>query len=97
MQLRLIEGEPPVTLGGEFILPNVPDGIPVNGHASTTLTLPTEPSLVDADLEWRNNEGQLIITARDNPEPILDLPWQATRERLTISDGRWNWPYQGFP
>jgi hypothetical protein len=18
-------------------------------------------------------------------------------ERLTISDGRWNWPYQGFP
>jgi hypothetical protein len=33
MQLRLIEGEPPVTLGGEFILPNVPNGIPVNGHA----------------------------------------------------------------
>lgn len=97
MQLRLIEGEPPVTLGGEFVLPNVPDSIPVNGHAQTTLTLPTEPSLVDADLEWRNNEGQLIITARDNPEPILDLPWQATRERLTISDGRWNWPYQGFP
>ena len=97
MQLRLIEGEPPVTLGGEFILPNVPDGIPVNGHARTTLTLPMEPSLVDAELEWRNNEGQLIITARDNPEPILDLPWQATRERLTISDGRWNWPYQGFP
>lgn len=97
MQLRLIEGEPPVTLGGEFVLPNVPNGIPVNGHAQTTLTLPTEPSLVDADLEWRNNEGQLVITARDNPEPILDLPWQATRERLTISDGRWNWPYQGFP
>lgn len=97
MQLRLIEGEPPITLGGEFVLPNVPDSIPVNGHAQTTLTLPTEPSLVDADLEWRNNEGQLIITARDNPEPILDLPWQATRERLTISDGRWNWPYQGFP
>jgi hypothetical protein len=40
MQLRLIEGEPPVTLGGEFILPNVPNGMPVNGHARTTLTLP---------------------------------------------------------
>jgi hypothetical protein len=38
-QLRLIEGEPPVTLGGEFILPNVPNGMPVNGHAAT-LTLP---------------------------------------------------------
>ena len=97
MQLSLLENQPPVTLGGEFTLPNVPQGVPVNGHAQTTLTLPGNPGLVDADIDWRDNEGQLIVMARDNPEPILDLPWQATPERLTISDGRWNWPYQGFP
>lgn len=97
MQIRLLDDQPPVTFGGEFTLPKVPDGVPVNGHAQTTLTLPTTPGLLDADIDWRDNAGQLVIMARDNPEPILDLPWEATRERLTISDGRWNWPYQGFP
>lgn len=52
---------------------------------------------MDAELEWRDNAGQLIVMARGNPDPILDLPWAVTRQRLTISDGRWNWPYQGFP
>lgn len=97
MQLTLSENQPPITLGGEFTLPRVPEGVPVNGHAQTTLTLPGNPGVVDADIDWRDNEGQLIVMARDNPDPILDLPWQATPERLTISDGRWNWPYQGFP
>ncbi|MGK9173447.1 YdbH family protein [Yokenella regensburgei] len=97
MQLSLLDNQPPVTLGGQFTLPLVPQGVPVNGHAQTTLTLPTAPGLVDADIEWRDNEGQLVVMARDNPDPILDLPWQATAGRLTISDGRWNWPYQGFP
>ncbi|MGK3374334.1 intermembrane phospholipid transport protein YdbH family protein, partial [Citrobacter youngae] len=35
--------------------------------------------------------------ARDAADPLLDLPWEITRQQLTISDGRWNWPYQGFP
>ncbi|SUX85656.1 Uncharacterised protein [Citrobacter koseri] len=52
---------------------------------------------MDAELEWRDNAGQLIVMARGNPEPLLDLPWQVTRQQLAISDGRWNWPYQGFP
>ncbi len=78
------------------MLPLVPDGLPVSGHAAATLRLPQEPSLVDAELEWRDNAGQLIVMARGNPDPILDLP-AVTRQRLTISDGRWNWPYQGFP
>ncbi|MBT9405090.1 intermembrane phospholipid transport protein YdbH family protein, partial [Salmonella enterica] len=62
-----------------------------------TLSLPQEPTLVDAELEWQQNSGQLIVMARDNADPLLDLPWEITRQQLTISDGRWNWPYQGFP
>ncbi len=56
------------------MLPLVPDGLPVSGHAAATLRLPQEPLLVDAELEWRDNAGQLIVMARGNPDPILDLP-----------------------
>ncbi|EKC2242528.1 YdbH family protein [Salmonella enterica] len=97
LEIAALANQPPVSLAGEFMLPLVPDGLPVSGHAAATLRLPQEPSLVDAELEWRDNAGQLIVMARGNPDPILDLPWAVTRQRLTISDGRWNWPYQGFP
>lgn len=97
LEVSAFENQPPVKLEGEFTLPLVPDGLPVNGQAVATLSLPQEPSLVDAELEWRDNAGQLIVMARGNPEPLLDLPWQVTRQQLAISDGRWNWPYQGFP
>ncbi len=29
---------------------------------------------MDTDLEWRNNEGQLVVMARDSGDPLLDLP-----------------------
>ncbi|POT55213.1 YdbH family protein [Citrobacter amalonaticus] len=91
------EGQPPVKLVGDFTLPLVPDGLPVSGHAVATLSLPQEPSLVDAELAWQDNAGQLIVMARDNVDPLLDLPWKITQQQLTISDGRWTWPYQGLP
>ncbi len=91
------ENQPPVKLVGEFAMPLVPDGLPVSGHATATLNLPQEPSLVDAELDWQENSGQLIVLARDNGDPLLDLPWQITRQQLTVSDGRWSWPYAGFP
>ncbi|BBU84018.1 hypothetical protein EIMP300_54180 [Escherichia coli] len=90
------ENQPPVKLVGEFTMPLVPDGLPVSGHATATLNLPQEPSLVDAELDWQENSGQLIVLARDNGDPLLDLPWQITRQQLTVSDGRWSWPYAGF-
>ncbi|WLI77462.1 YdbH family protein [Kosakonia sp. H02] len=97
MALRLFDDQPPLTLGGEFTLPNVPGDVPVNGHMQSTLTVAQQPGVVDVDLDWRDNEGQLIVMSRDGGDPLLDLPWQATAQQLTISDGRWNWPYQGFP
>lgn len=78
-------------------MPLVPDGLPVSGHATATLNLPQEPSLVDAELDWQENSGQLIVLARDNGDPLLDLPWQITRQQLTVSDGRWSLLYAGFP
>jgi hypothetical protein len=86
--------KPPIKLVGEFTLPLVPDGLPVNGHVTSTFQVPNPSALVDAELNWRENQGQLVVMERGNSEPLLDLPWELTRERLTISDGRWNWPWQ---
>ena len=33
---------------------------------------------------------------RGEVEPILDLPWEITPERITISDGRWRTRYEGI-
>lgn len=38
-------------------MPLVPDGLPVSGHATATLNLPQEPSLVDAELDWQEIAG----------------------------------------
>ncbi|WP_039056017.1 YdbH family protein [Enterobacter sp. Bisph1] len=97
LTLQLFDAQPPLTLGGEFTLPMVPNGVPVNGHMESTVTLAQQPGVVDVDLDWRENAGQLVVMARDGGDPLLDLPWQLTPQQLTISDGRWNWPYQGFP
>ncbi len=97
LALQLFDNQPPLTLGGELTLPVIPEGWPVTGHVESSLTLPPQPGLVDVDIEWRDNQGQLIVMSRDSSDPLLDLPWQLTREQLAISDGRWNWPYAGFP
>ncbi|WP_417315049.1 YdbH family protein [Enterobacter sp.] len=97
LQVQLPDQPQPVTLVGEFTMPLVPDGVPVKGHAEATFNAPQLDSLVDADLDWQENQGQLLVIARNNPDPLLDLPWQLTRERFTISDGRWNWQLSGMP
>lgn len=94
----LIDGEPPVKLLGEFTMPLVPDGMPVKGHLESTFQVPQVPSLVDAELNWDGNQGQLVMMARGEGDPLLDLPWTLTEHQFNISDGRWNWPWQaGLP
>jgi hypothetical protein len=71
--------------------------VPVKGHAVATFNVPQLSSLVDADLDWEQNQGQLVVISRDNPDPLLDLPWTITPQQLSISDGRWNWLLSGMP
>ncbi|MTH48400.1 YdbH family protein [Intestinirhabdus alba] len=97
LEVAAFADRPPVKLVGEFTLPLVPDGLPVSGRAVATLSLPQSASPVNAELEWKQNAGQLVVMARESADPLLDLPWNVTRQRLTISDGRWTWPYQGIP
>lgn len=95
---KILDDRPPVTLVGSLTMPLVPAGVPLNGHVVSTFSIPGEAEPVDADLEWRENQGQLVLMARGIGDPLLDLPWTLTRDRLTISDGRWNWPWlDGIP
>lgn len=96
-RLQAFAGQPPITLRGDFMLPLVPDGLPTEGRTVAHLMLPVTPGDVQAELEWRDNSGQLLINAAGDPDPLLDLPWTLTADTLALSDGRWRWPYQGFP
>ncbi|WHP33333.1 YdbH family protein [Trabulsiella odontotermitis] len=96
-EAKMVEGQPPVKLVGDFTLPLVPDGLPVSGHLYSSFEVPQGPGLVDAELLWEKNRGQLIVTASGDPDPLLDLPWEITGHLATISDGRWRWPYQEQP
>ncbi|WP_312073606.1 YdbH family protein [Atlantibacter sp.] len=97
LSLKAIEGQPPLSLAGEVTLGLLPDGLPTEGHLTTRLHMPGPLPLADAELEWAQNRGQLLISAPDDPDPLLDLPWTVTAERFSISDGRWHWTYEGVP
>ncbi len=97
-EAQVMDNEPPLKLVGKFTMPLVPDGLPVQGHVESTFQLPQISPLVDAELDWNGNQGQLLAMARGEPDPLLDLPWTLTEQQLTLSDGRWSWPFQdGIP
>lgn len=54
---QLVEGQAPVKLVGEFHMPLVPDGLPVDGHLLATLEFPQTAGLVDAELGGRKTVG----------------------------------------
>ncbi|MDU6924051.1 YdbH family protein [Franconibacter helveticus] len=97
LNLKVADTLAPVTLAGDFTLPLVPDGLPTQGHTVARLTLPFAPGEAQAELAWQDNRGQLLISAAGDPDPLLDLPWTLTSQTFMLSDGRWRWPYQGFP
>ncbi len=96
-EARPFSGMEPARLVGEVKLALMPDGLPTHGHVKASMTLPQEPRHATAELEWESNRGQLLIGSQDLAEPLLDLPWELSRDRLKISDGRWLWPWAGFP
>jgi hypothetical protein len=61
---RLVEDQAPVKLVGEFQMPLVPDGLPVDGHLFSTFEFPQTPGLVDAELSGRRTAGSCWSPAR---------------------------------
>lgn len=97
LEIPWSESEPPLKLAGEMTMPLTPDGLPVRGDVQASLYLPQAPREVNVVMHWQENQGQLSVLAPDTKAPLLVLPWTITAQRLSLSDGRWNWPYQDFP
>ncbi len=97
LSIDALPGQAPISLAGQVTMPLVPDGLPTQGRVTARFHLPQAPSVADAELTWRENSGQLLVFSADDADPLLDLPWTLTAERIAISDGRWRWPYVGLP
>lgn len=89
----------------EFILSAsgklIPDGkgSATRGQIDARLHLPEHwqdkslPASLSATLTWQGAQGLLLIHAPDDPQPLLDLPWQITAKQVRFYDGRWQWQH----
>ncbi len=91
------EGMDPVELAGSFTLPLVPTGLPEQGHVTSALRLPQEPELINAVLDWQEEQGVLTLSKSADSEPLVRLPWSVSQKIFEINGGQWFWPYEGFP
>lgn len=96
-KVAAFEGMDPVELVGSFTLPRVPNGLPEQGHVDSKLRLPQAPDLINAVLDWHEDQGVLTLRKSDNREPLATLPWTVSQKIFEINGGQWFWPYAGFP
>ncbi|NRH22703.1 YdbH family protein [Pantoea stewartii] len=87
----------PLSLKGHFELPQYANGLPVNGEIAGALALDGFPQPLKAALSWQHESGLLNITTADAARPLLRLPWQASRDRITIEKGEYYWPLTAQP
>ncbi len=85
LEIAALANQPPVSLVGEFMLPLVPDGLPVSGHAAATLRLPQEPSLVDClNILTQGDAGKANAVLTIGPGKLSmdssEMPLQLTGE-----------------
>jgi len=94
-KLRAFEGMEPIELVGTFTLPLVPNGLPEQGHVTSTLRIPQEPELIHAVLDWQEEQGSLTLRKSQDSEPLATLPWTISNKIFEINGGQWQWPYEG--
>lgn len=87
----------PLTLAGRVTLPVAAGSLPQQGDLQAHLTLAGIAAPLTVTLAWQGAQGTLVAGAKDDPEPLLRLPWQLSATSLAIRDGRWRWPYASQP
>lgn len=83
----------PVSLSGTLTLPRLLDSLPEGGALQGDLALDSVPEPLHLRLDWEQQDGTLIVTAKDQKQPLLTLPWNITREEIVVQQGQWNWPW----
>ncbi|WP_421504448.1 YdbH family protein [Erwinia rhapontici] len=87
----------PVSLSGTLTLPRIPDSLPEGGALQGDLALDSVPEPLHLRLDWQQQVGTLVVTAKDQKQPLLTLPWNITRENIVVQQGQWNWPWAVQP
>ncbi|MDL4912445.1 MAG: YdbH family protein [Enterobacterales bacterium endosymbiont of Blomia tropicalis] len=87
----------PVTLKGQLELPEFADGLPVNGKVEGKLALGALPGALDVTLNWQQQQGLLSVAMQGIPQPLLNLPWQASADQIHIEKGQYYWPLDTQP
>ncbi|KAA6103518.1 MULTISPECIES: YdbH family protein [unclassified Pantoea] len=87
----------PVELHGNLTLPTFADGLPVAGELSGALNLTQWPQPLALTLNWQQQQGELVVRQQQEPQPLLQLPWQADAQQIRITAGHWRWPFGSQP
>lgn len=87
----------PVTLSGQLELPKFADGLPVSGKVEGELALAALPDALHLTFDWQQQQGELNVAMAGIPQPLLNLPWQASSQHIHIQNGRYYWPLEAQP
>ncbi|QZY93204.1 YdbH family protein [Pantoea dispersa] len=87
----------PVELHGNLTLPTFADGLPVAGELSGALNLTQWPQPLALTLNWQQQQGELVVRQQQEPQPLLQLPWQVDAQQIRIAAGHWRWPFGAQP
>ncbi|MFQ1678827.1 YdbH family protein [Pantoea dispersa] len=87
----------PVELHGNLTLPTFADGLPVAGELSGALNLTQWPQPLALTLNWQQQQGELVVRQQQEPQPLLQLPWQVDAQQIRITAGHWRWPFGSQP
>ncbi|WP_394516182.1 YdbH family protein [Pantoea sp. SGAir0430] len=87
----------PVELHGNLTLPMFADGLPVAGELSGALNLTQWAQPLALTLNWQQQQGELVVRQQQEPQPLLQLPWQVDAQQIRITAGHWRWPFGSQP
>ncbi|MFP1728745.1 YdbH family protein [Lonsdalea quercina] len=96
-ELTALPDRPPLWIEGEVQLSDSLTSLPEKGHLLAG-RLPFDlPEAVQATLNWQDSQGELRVAKEADASPLLSLPWRVSADVITVSEGRWAWPYSAQP
>jgi hypothetical protein len=87
----------PITVAGTLNLPKIPDTLPDAGKLTADMTLQGIPAPLNINLDWQQQQGQMVVHQQGDDAPLVTLPWAISDQQILIQQGQWRWPYAAQP
>ncbi|SFD00076.1 Dicarboxylate transport [Pragia fontium] len=95
--LHIPDSDDVIQLNGEIQVPVSLDAIPEQGNIYGEFVTSYIDKPLMLELGWQQRDGHLFVTPQGEKEKLLDLPWVLSEKRLTVQQGKWQWPYGSQP